>query len=123
MHMSADVGCLWGLCMSCCIYVKICTKAESAACACTALSGGTLIIWFLWGQGVGSFGFWFGLRGPPPARSRLRLAILVVWNAIAAFSCCYRIFLFLLLYYLIMSVRKFSASVFFCLIVHDNCFF
>ena len=30
IHLLGDVGCLWGLCISCCISVRMCIKAGSA---------------------------------------------------------------------------------------------
>ena len=40
-YLSADVGWCWGLCISCCICVKIWTETGSAAWACAGLNGGS----------------------------------------------------------------------------------
>ena len=60
---------------------------------------------------------------PGPAKSGLILAIPVTWNVVASTFADSGAFLFLLLNYLMISVRRFSASISFCLILWCNSVF
>ena len=121
----ADVGCLSGLCMSCYIYARTCTKPGSAACTYADLNESVFISWFVWcpwTRRLVYFTCWFTLAGPSPARCDLRFDLMIIWNSVDDIpgSCRWVLTSITELPYNVS--QKLSASIFLYLIECNNCF-